>query len=193
MPQNDGTLTVEDARILFRNFAGKEGMYNREGDRNFCLLLEPDLAAEMQKDGWNIKTLRAREEGDEPQPYIQVSVSYKNRPPRIMIITSRGRTPIAEDMVEMLDWVDIKSVDMIIRPYHWNVSGKTGIKAYMQSIYITILEDALEQKYADVPYAELEGNGTAELESGSGPLELNRGSEEYDETNDIVDAEVVED
>lgn len=171
MAQNDGTLLMEDARILFRNFAGKEGMYNREGDRNFCVLLDPELAKDMKADGWNIKQLRAREEGDEPQDYIQVSVSYKNRPPRVMIVTSRGRTSIPEEMVEMLDWVDVKSVDLIVRPYHWNVSGKTGVKAYMQSIYITILEDALEQKYADVPYAELEGAGEAplELEAGQDP------------------------
>jgi len=31
-PEN--TVLMEGVRIIFRNFAGKEGQYNREGDRD---------------------------------------------------------------------------------------------------------------------------------------------------------------
>lgn len=150
MPPNDGSVMIEDARIIFRNFAGREGMYNREGDRNFCVLLDPETAEAMAADGWNIKTLRAREEEDEEQPYIQVSVNFKGKPPRVVMITSRGRNTLGEDEVELLDWADIRMVDLIIRPYEWAVNGKTGIKAYLQSIFVTIEEDALELKYAEI-------------------------------------------
>ena len=149
MPQ-ENTLLVEKARILFRNFTGKEGQYNREGDRNFCLLLDPEKAEELAQDGWNIKTLKPREPGDEPQPYLHVSVSYKGRPPKIVMITSRGRSDIPERMVEILDWADFRQVDLIVRPYEWTVNGKSGIKAYLKSLFVTIEEDYLELKYADV-------------------------------------------
>lgn len=144
-------ITIEDARILFRNFSGKEGQYNREGDRNFVLLLGDGIAQELANEGWNIKHLKPREEGDEPQPYVQVAVSYKGRPPRVVLITSRGRTNLDEDTIEVLDWCDVQHVDLMLNPYHWTVKDKSGVKAYLHSIYVTIVEDELELKYADVP------------------------------------------
>jgi hypothetical protein len=154
MPQ-DNTVLMEGVRIVFRNFAGKEGMYNREGDRNFAVLLDDTMANTMAEDGWNVKWLKPDpdEPDSPPQAYLQVSVNYKGRPPRVVLITSRGRTNLDETSIEMLDWADIKNVDLIIRPYEWIVNDKTGIKAYLKSIYVTIEEDALEIKYADLDQA----------------------------------------
>ena len=184
MAPNDGQLLIEDARIVFRNFSGKEGMYNAEGDRNFCVLLDDHLAKQLIDDGWNVKTLKARDEEDEPQPYIQVSVKYRGRngntvrPPTIVMITSKGRTALSEAECELLDWVEIKNVDLIVRPFQWAVNGKTGIKAYLKSLYITIQEDALQMKYADVP--EVSGNEQLAIESGDdGVIDV-----EFDEVDD---------
>jgi hypothetical protein len=143
---------MEGVRIIFRNFAGKEGQYNREGDRNFAVLLDETVANAMTEDGWNIKWLKPREddEDDTRQAYLPVSVNFKGRPPRIVLITSRGRTNLDETTVETLDWVDILNVDLIVRPYEWTVNGKSGIKAYLQSIYVTIEEDPLEVKYSEL-------------------------------------------
>lgn len=158
----DDTVVIENARIIFRNFAGKEGKYNREGDRNFAVLLDDQVAKDMEEDGWNIKWLEPREEGDPRQAYIAVSVNFKGRPPRIVMITSRGRTPLSEDEVELLDWADIKTTDLILNPYSWAVSGKSGIKAYLRSMFVTIAEDALELKYADLEDASPRGGRTEE-------------------------------
>lgn len=152
---DDRNVMLEDMRIIFRNFSGKEGPYNRAGDRNFAVVLDQETAAKMYDDSWNIKVLKAREEGDPETPYLPVAVSYKGRPPRIVMVTSRGRTTLTEDEVEMLDWVDIRKADLIVRPYDWTVSGKSGTKAYLQSIFVTIEEDALELKYADMQDASL--------------------------------------
>lgn len=154
MPR-DNTVLMEGVRIIFRNFAGKEGQYNREGDRNFAVLLDDKTAEDMAADGWNVKWLRPREEDadegrEEPQAYLPISVNFKGRPPRIVLITSRGRTNIDEDQVEMLDWADIINVDLIVSPYAWTVNDKSGIKAYLQSLYVTIQEDPLELKYSEL-------------------------------------------
>lgn len=142
------TFMVEDARLVFRNFAGKEGQYNREGDRNFSVILDEKTAEAMAKDGWNVKALASREEGDPDTPYIQVSVNFKNRPPRVVMITSMSRTNLDENSVAVLDWANIQQADLIARAYEWQVGDKSGIKAYLQSLFVTIEEDALERKYA---------------------------------------------
>jgi hypothetical protein len=152
MARSENTVLMEGVRIIFRNFAGKEGQYNREGDRNFAVLLDDPTAEAMASDGWNVKWLKPREDEDAtPQAYLPVSLNFgKGRPPRVVMITSRGRTQLDENMVELLDWADITNVDLIVRPYEWTVSGKSGIKAYLQSIYVTIEEDELERKYAEL-------------------------------------------
>lgn len=148
----DNNVTMEDVRIIFRNFTGREGQYNREGDRNFAVLLDEDTATAMFKDGWNVKRLKPKEEDDVPegQPYLQVTVNFKNKPPLVAMITSRGRTILQEEQVEILDWADIAAVDLIVHPYAWSVGDKSGIKAYLKSLFITINEDELELKYADL-------------------------------------------
>ena len=146
-------VVLEGCRIIFRNFSGAEGKYNAAGKRNFNVLLDDETAEAMLADGWNVKYLQPREEGDVPQPRVEVEVSFKpgTQPPRIIMITSRGKTTLTEDMVSLLDWAEIEHVDLIIRPYQWEVNDKTGVKAYLKSIYITIHEDELEKKYIDVP------------------------------------------
>lgn len=150
MNDNKNTIVMENVRIVFRNFAGEEGQYNSAGDRNFAVILPEDLAQALTEDGWNVKYLKARDEEEVPTPYLQVSVGYKNWPPKVVMITSRGRTNLSENEVEILDWADIKSCDLIVRPYTWTVNGKSGIKAYLKSLFAIIEEDELELKYADV-------------------------------------------
>lgn len=153
MPNRLQPVVLEDARIIFRNFSGAEGRYNAKGKRNFNVLLDDETAEAMLKDGWNVKYLQPREEGDKPQARVEVEVKFetKGQPPRVIMITSKGKTNLDESTVGLLDWAEIKSVDMIIRPYEWEVNGRTGVKAYLKSIYVEIVEDELELKYRDVP------------------------------------------
>lgn len=141
-------ISIEGAKIMFRNFRGEPDKFNREGKRSFCVAIEdPVMANELRADGWNVKQLKPHEEGDDPLDYIQVAVSYGNVPPKIYLITSAGKTLLDEDTVETVDYADIENVDLIIRPYEWEVNGKTGVKAYAKTMYITIVEDEFASKY----------------------------------------------
>lgn len=147
-------IVLENARILFRNFSGLEGKYNKEGDRNFGVLIPGHLARELEKDGWNVKWLEPREEGDPENAFLRVSVAFnkgkKKTGPRVILISSEGRTKLTDETIDLLDDVDIMTTDMIIRPYRWEVNGKTGTKAYLQSMFVTIEESPLDRKYSKV-------------------------------------------
>ena len=82
---------------------------------------------------------------------MKVAISFDNIPPRVILVTSHGKNQLDENSVNILDWAEIENVDLVIRPYHWDVNGKTGTKAYVKAIYVTIVEDKLENKYWDVP------------------------------------------
>ena len=55
-------LQIDDAHIVYRNFAGVGDKYNREGDRNFALVIPDEeiadaLLADKNQYGvaWNVK------------------------------------------------------------------------------------------------------------------------------------------
>lgn len=149
-------LVIENAHLFSKNFSGKEGQYNPAGRRNFCVFIDdPDLARDMEEDGWNIKWLNPKDEGAEPRAFIQVAVSYKNIPPKVVIISSRGQTVLNEDEINMLDWAEVENFDVSINPSSWEVNGNRGIKGYLKSIYATIVEDELDAKYYDIPDSAL--------------------------------------
>ena len=165
-----GTLEINDARICFRNFKGAADKFNKEGDRNFALIIAGgtlddgkgirDLTAEemagaLQNDtnrfgvGWNVKIRAPREEGDAPFIYLPIKVKFNDRGPGIYLRSGNNRVKLSEDTVDMLDDIDILSVDLNIRPYDDEINGKPFRSAYLQSIWVTQEIDRFAARFAE--------------------------------------------
>lgn len=132
-----GILQIEDARIIYRNFAGIGSKYNREGDRNFAVIIpNQEIADELIADGWAVKIKPPRDEDDSPFMYLPVKVKFNNRGPAAYVKSGNSVQRLNEDTIGMLDEIDIQSVDMDLRAYDWEVNGKTGRSAYLQAINV---------------------------------------------------------
>ena len=130
-------LQIDDARIIYRNFAGRGDKYNREGDRNFAVVIpDEDMANDLTKLGWNVKIKPPREDGDTPFMLLPVKVKFNDRGPNVYLKTGNVQNRLDEESVGLLDNIDIIGVDLDIRPFDWDVNGKMGRTAYLQSIRV---------------------------------------------------------
>ena len=145
-----GILQIDDARIVYRNFSGIGSKYNREGDRNFSVVIEDqDIADRLIEDGWNIKIRPPRDEDDVPFMHLPVKVKFNERGPVAYLKSGNNMIKLDEDSISCLDDVDILGVDLDIRPYDWNVNGKQGRSAYLHSICVTQEVDRFADRYAE--------------------------------------------
>lgn len=138
-------IIVENAEIKWTNFKGEETLNNREGNRNFCLVIrDPEQAQILAGDGWNIKHHDPREDGDPDEfDYLPVFIRYDVVPPEIYLIKDgiASETPLREEAIGNLDGKKYKNVDLEIVPYFWEYpkgspNAKTGIKAMLSYMYI---------------------------------------------------------
>lgn len=148
-------LRIENARLVLKNFAGKGSEFNREGERNFGVLINDEDVNAMLDDGWNIRRFKAKP--DDPdryeQPWLKVKVRFDNYPPTAVLIANNRKIRLTEDTIDQLDWTRMKSVDLVISPYSYPARPgiPAGVAAYLKAIYVTVMTDDFEEKYADIP------------------------------------------
>ena len=141
-------LQIDDARIIFKNFEGRGDKFNREGDRNFSLLIEdPDTADALAERGWNVKIKPGRDEDEEPFMRLPVKVKFTEYGPNVYLRTGDRVNKLDEESIGCLDNIDIESVSMDIRPYDWEVNGRTGRTAYLQSMEVVQRIDRFAARY----------------------------------------------
>lgn len=142
-------LEIEDARIIYRNFEGAASKFNREGDRNFAVIIPNDEIKDILVEaGWNVKIKPPRDEDDTPFMFIPVKVKFNNRGPAAYLRSGETVTRLNEETIGMLDEIDIQSVSMDLRPYDWEVNGKAGRTAYLQAIDVIQNIDRFGDMYA---------------------------------------------
>lgn len=160
LPKRPDPIIIEGARIKFKNFAGEARQYNPAGQRNFVLCLPDDLAQQLQAEGWNVKWKPGRHPEDPDEAQLVVKVKYNesgddhSRDPIAYLIQGRRKIALDGRTVATLDRLAPLNIDLVVRPYVWDINGNVGITAYLDEIYYTAVE-GLSSKYAD--YEEVRG------------------------------------
>lgn len=137
-------LTIRDAKIIFRNFAGKGSQFNPEGRRNFGVVIEDEgLISALRSDGWLVKPLKKRDEDESQKYHLPVTVSYAKIKPTIVLISGQNQKHLDESDINMLDWTRLIKVDLTINPSYYKNPTREGIKAYLKTMIAYMEEDEL--------------------------------------------------
>ena len=148
-----GILQIDDARLIYRNFTGAGSKFNREGDRNFAVVIpDKETADALVEEGYNVKIKPPRDADDEPFMYLPVKIKFNDRGPNVFLETGKAKNRLSEDTISCLDNVDILSADLDIRPYDWEVNGKEGRTAYLQSMHVVQRVDRIAARFAEEEY-----------------------------------------
>ena len=150
-------VEINDARLCYRNFGGVKSKYNREGDRNFAIVIpNQELADELMDAGFNVTIKAPREEGEDPFIYLKVKANFNGRGPSVYLVSGRKRVRLDEESVGMLDDIVISKVDLDIQRSRdmWEVNGRTGYSAYLRSIEVVQQIDRFEARYAEEEHPE---------------------------------------
>lgn len=145
-----GILQIDDARITHKNFAGEGSPYNREGDRNFSLIIDDqELADRLVADGWNVKIKEPFDDADIPFMFLPVKIKFNDRGPNVYLVSGRVQRELSENTIGILDNMDIEAINLDIRPYDWEVNKKTGRTAYLHSMEVIQRIDRFAARYAE--------------------------------------------
>ena len=139
----NGYLEINDARIIWPNFEGRGDRFNKQGDRNFTLVIpDQEIADALMNnkskygDGWNVK-IKKRDDDEKPFMNLKVKVSFNGRGPNIYLVSGNKQVALNEDTVKCLDYIDIISCDMDIRPFDGEMpNGQTFRTAYLSALRV---------------------------------------------------------
>lgn len=154
----NGYLEINEARILWPNFEGRGDRFNKQGDRNFHLVIpDQEIAEALMNDknqfgnGWNVK-IKQREDGEAPFMHMMVKVKFNGRGPNVYLVSGNRQVRLNEDTIKCLDDIDILYCDMDVRPYDDKMpNGQSFRSAYLSAmrVYQRVDRFANDDAYMD--------------------------------------------
>lgn len=135
---NNNNIQVDHARIIYRNFSGQNSKF--PNSHGFALLIDDENVAHALADaGWTVHIKPAKEPGDIPFMYVQVTVKYD---PRTTIVMQTGNELriLDENTMGIIDNIEIEDISMDL---HLSRKGA----AYMNNLRVTQKVNRFRQEY----------------------------------------------
>lgn len=141
-------IILEDARLLFPNFAGIATEFNKPGDRNSCVLIGDELAAQLAAIGWNIRIGKSTDPDVVPGKFINFTVKIDSKfPPRLWLIRQGHRPELmSPEDYNILDFARFKSVSLKINQYIWQEKPQR-VSGYLEEGFFELMPDPLRDRY----------------------------------------------
>ena len=164
----NNNLLIRNARLIYRNFEGVGTDFNSPGDRNFCVIIDKELADRLSAEGWNIKISKPHPEDPDYEQFFffKVQLTYRDKktglpkryPPEIYMINSTGKHLLNENTVKVLDKKRIIKTDLTVSPwtYEDRRTHEPRVSAYVKELYATVDESELEREYSSYDGPEIE-------------------------------------
>ena len=144
-------INITEGQIAYSNFSGNPTQYNPEGGkRSVTFVIPNEIADDLKAEGWPV---REQNFDDGTSRYLLDAAflfrtrNGQPRDPKIFIVRDKKLIHVTEDTADALDRADIVSVDAVIAASYWEYAGRSGIKAYINSMYLTIKENPIDAKY----------------------------------------------
>ena len=148
------SIDFDDCEILNnRNFSGNEVVrngrtVNGKGRRNFLIAITPDQYDELREKGWDVGQFAPQEEGDDPNCFIRVNISYFKSAPEIHYISDGVDTLLREDQLDTLDHVNFEHVDIRCDEVNkQKVNGDWVKKPFVAVMWATVTPDRFRSRY----------------------------------------------
>ena len=68
--------------------------------------------------------------------FLPVKVKFNDYGPIIYVVSNGTQVKLDATTVNLIDTIDIDSVNLDVRPYDWEVNGSTGRSAYLQTMQV---------------------------------------------------------
>ena len=146
-------INITDGKIAYSNFSGRPTQFKPEGGvRTVTFVIPVDIADQLRNDGWNLREQILSDDGEVRRYLLEAKLTFrtregKPRDPKIFIVRNDGLVHVTEETVDTLDRAEILNVDAVIGPSYWEWGGRKGIAAYINSMYVTIKENPIDEKY----------------------------------------------
>lgn len=149
-------LFFEDVRILsggFRNFSRRKDRFGND-KMNFNFEVDSDTAKKLRKDGFNVREISGREDGDDSTQFIKVNVNFDSQygGPEVEMITKNsagrnvGKVKLDKDTIAALDDAIIISADIWVNPYKSEPAKYSSL--YLERMEVFVEESVMDAKYS---------------------------------------------
>lgn len=153
-------VVVKNACIMFTNFTGEKDRFNM-GKPQFNLVLTEEAARDLQADGWNVRVMPAREEGEPPTYMTNINVAFSSdgrRNPTIKLYSSldgkRVCRRLSAETIGVLDDIRLERINLRIGSFNYD-GDKYTMKGYLHELQAV---QKAEQTSFDDDYADYQDN-----------------------------------